>query len=334
MSGKSSSLSRLLRILTLAQGGERWTPALLADELSVSERQVYRDLKHLKAGGVPIDFDRGAKKYVVGRPFFLPPVDLTPTEACALMLLTERLHDADVLPTARPAETAMQKLRAALPAALREALDGFMPRVRIDPARTEPSSIEDVWAQLSWAIAERRTVRVGYDPASASDPAEEETEAAHDDFRFDPYDLYFGQRAWYVVGHHHGRGEPRTLRLSRFTRCQPTDQTFNAASGFSLDAYFGQAWRMIPGDRRRHRVRLRFAPAVAETVSETLWHRTQAAEHHDDGGVTLRFEIDGLNEIVWWILGYGPHCVVEEPAELRELVATISEATTRLYTES
>ena len=41
----------------------------------------------------------------------------------------------------------------------------------------------------------------------------------------------------------------------------------------------------------------------------------------------FRCKVDGLDEIVWWILSMGPHCVVNKPPELadwvRELAAGI-----------
>jgi len=113
----------------------------------------------------------------------------------------------------------------------------------------------------------------------------------------------------------------------------PTEHRFLIPEHYSLADHFGQAWRMIPGDRRRHRVRLRFAPEVADTVTEAIWHRTQQEQPHDDGGVTLSFEIDGLDEIVFWVLGYGPHCIVEEPSELRDRVVELVYATAQGYKE-
>jgi len=329
MSGGVTTLSRLLRLLLLIQGSKRWTAALLADELGVAERTVYRDLNRLRDSGVPVSYDAAAGGYRIARPFFLPPIDLTAEESCALMLLTERVGGAEALPMTRPAASAMHKLRAALPEALRDALDELMPRVTVHLAAAEPDGSDDVWSIISWAIAHRRTLSCRYDAVNSSDDA-----SGSDAFRFDPYELYFGQRAWYAIGRRHDRDDhqgQRTLRLSRFTDVRPTEQHFELPEDFSLDEYFGQAWRMIPGDRRRHRIRLRFDAAMADTVAGAVWHRTQQEELDDDGGVTLSFEIDGLDEIVWWILGYGPHCVVEEPTELRDRVAELADATARRY---
>ena len=52
---------------------------------------------------------------------------------------------------------------------------------------------------------------------------------------------------------------------------------------------------------------------------------------HPDGSVTLRFTIDGFDEICWWILSYGPHCQVLEPPELIQKIATLAQATATRY---
>lgn len=41
--------------------------------------------------------------------------------------------------------------------------------------------------------------------------------------------------------------------------------------------------------------------------------------------------VEGLDEIVWWVLGYGPHAVVREPAELAARVAEMAQAMAARY---
>lgn len=68
-------------------------------------------------------------------------------------------------------------------------------------------------------------------------------------------------------------------------------------------------------------VLIRFSPLVARNVAEVAWHKTQRLEHRDDGSMDFHVEVSGLNEIVWWILGYGDQAQVLRPAKLRQLVA-------------
>jgi len=43
--------------------------------------------------------------------------------------------------------------------------------------------------------------------------------------------------------------------------------------------------------------------------------------YEGDGSLIFEVEVDGLNEISWWVLGYGDQAQVLEPPELRDLIA-------------
>ena len=88
---------------------------------------------------------------------------------------------------------------------------------------------------------------------------------------------------------------------------------------FDLRAYFGDAWGVYRGERS-YEVELRFAPEAAGVVMETTWHHTQQSRKNDDGSVTLSFRVDGLKEIVWWVLGWSGNVEVVRPPELRQMV--------------
>jgi predicted DNA-binding transcriptional regulator YafY len=77
--------------------------------------------------------------------------------------------------------------------------------------------------------------------------------------------------------------------------------------------------RVILALIRRKRVEVCFTPDAAALVIETTWHHTQRVHRNDDGSVALTFQIDGLEEIVWWLLGWSGRVEIVAPAELRSL---------------
>jgi len=82
-------MSRSTRLLVLLQAlrGRRHpvTAALLAAELDVSERTIYRDIASLIASGAPIRGEGGVG-YVLQSGLFLPPLMLSEGEIDALLL--------------------------------------------------------------------------------------------------------------------------------------------------------------------------------------------------------------------------------------------------------
>jgi proteasome accessory factor B len=78
---------------------------------------------------------------------------------------------------------------------------------------------------------------------------------------------------------------------------------------------------LIPEPGRDSRVLIRFSKLVAQNVAEVVWHKTQQTAARDDGTLDFRVTVSGINEISWWILGYGDEAEVLEPPALRRLVA-------------
>lgn len=316
-------IHRLLRILTLIQGETGWTAQKLAEECGVGIRTIYRDMSVLEGAGIPYFHDPDTMGYRVRKDFFMPPVDLTLDESLAILTLGEHIGRREQIPLARPASRAIAKIRSQLPQKLRADLDDVDRRIVLMLARAGPhEGIDDVYEQVRTAITRRRVLRCAYESVKKSLKGGDDGEV----FEFRPYALLFCQRAWYAVGHHAGRGEIRKLKLNRFTLIEPTGKPYAIPDDFNLDDHLGDAWRMIRGPRK-YDVELHFDRTFAETIADTHWHRTQEVEHEPDGTVTLRFKVDGLDEIVWWVLSMGPHCVVKQPPELaarvRELAAGV-----------
>ncbi len=79
---------------------------------------------------------------------------------------------------------------------------------------------------------------------------------------------------------------------------------------------------------------MRFAPLVAQNVSEVKWHKTQQTRFLPDGSLEFQAQVSGLTEIAWWILGYGDQAEVLRPAKLRRIVAQRAKNMAAIYEES
>lgn len=309
-----SRVFRLLKIISLVQSQRNLTRADLAKLCEVHVRTFDRDIVTLNDSGIPCGFNREEQRYEIGRGFFMPPVDLTTEEALALIALAEQVSRPTNIPFMDAAARAVEKVRSQLPSSVLDALGPLDKRINIELARgMADDSPNKVYQQMRTAIAKKRALRCRYE----ANKNKGSTEAC---FILRPYGLWYCQRAWYVVGHRDDRNEVRRLKLNRFISIDPTDKPYGIPDDFDINADLGLAWRMIRGDQR-HEIAIRFRQPFAETVSETRWHSTQQEEWSDDGrSIVLRFTVDGLDEIVWWVLGYGPGAEVLEPPELREKV--------------
>lgn len=305
-------IKRLLHLIQLLHQDQPISLETLRQELGVSRRTVFRDLTVLELAGVPCRFERQQRGYALDRAYFLPPVALTLEEALALMLLTRRALHRQLVPQHRSVASAALKVEACLPPSVRQHCGDVLAGVdfRYWPM-SDAESITDLVAQLRQALAEHHKVALRYD--SYSEGREIET-VLH------PYRLTFIRRGWYAIGMSECHGQVRTFKIERMTAARVLDEEFVPDEGFDLDEHFGNAWQMIRGDQRYHVV-IRFSQQVAGNVEEVLWHKTQQTRRAADGSLVFEADVDGLGEIVWWVLGYGREAVVAEPPELRDLAA-------------
>jgi len=300
----------------MLQARRSFSAGELADELEVSRRTVFRDLNMLEMARIPYYFDAESNGYRINQHFFLPPVNLTLTEALAMLVLTGRMKGARRLPLLSEAGRAALKLESALPGAVRQNVGSMIDKLSVSPpAVCRHESLGGVFDELLKAIAERKVCRLVYISFH-----ERKQIVTH----VHPLRLAFHGRAWYLIAYSGKHRENRTFKLGRIRKLTVTNRRFPEPPAVQLDEHFGQAWSMIP-EGRLYKVQLHFEPQVAGNVAEVRWHDSQRVEWNDDGSMDFHVSVDGLGEITWWILGYGDQVEVIAPASLRKRICAIAE---------
>ena len=316
-----SRIYRLLRLITLLQSGRGYTVRDLAAELEVSRRTVFRDLNMLEMARVPYYHDPQRGGYHLNGRFFLPPVNLTLSEALAVLSAAGPTRGPS-LPLAGAAAQAALKLESALPEPVREHVGSVLRHLDVRPAaRARQDDLDATFQELAEAIVRRRVCRMVY--ISFLDRRQI-------DLQVHPLRLVFVQRAWYLRAFSCEHREVRTFKLGRIRKLERTPETFGPPAHVADSAPFGQAWGMIP-EGRVYEVQLHFAPKVAGNVAEVQWHPSQQVSWNDDGSLDFRVLVDGLGEITWWILGYGDQVTVVRPRALRKRVADVAANMLRRY---
>jgi predicted DNA-binding transcriptional regulator YafY len=306
-------IRRLLNLIGLLQAGKGFNVDGLAQECGVSKRTIFRDLDLLRASNVPLLFDEGRQQYCMGGGVFLPATNFTPEEALALIVICHELGDRSGLPFLHSARSAAMKLESTLPGRLRDRLREIAPALQIQREPANPlEGKRPVYEQLVEALGKRRCVRMRY--RSLHEQAEIRT-------KLSPYRLFFSRRSWYVVGRSSLHRATRTFNLGRMAEIEILDQCYEIPRGFSVERFLRNAWHIIPEAGPDREVIVRFGPQVAQNVAEVSWHKTQQLHFNADGTLDFRVIVSGLNEISWWILGYGDQAEVLEPPELRKMIA-------------
>ena len=254
--------------------------------------------------------------------FFLSPVNLTPQEALAVLTLVGRLDGTDRLPLLSHASRAAIKLENALPQSIRQHVGSMIGSLHasLGPlARHEGT--ETLFQEISSAIVQKRVCYIVYISLR---------ERRQVTLHVRPLRLILLQGAWYLLGHSEQHGELRTFKLIRIRKLTVTDRSFTPPPEAEVQGHFGAAWSMIP-EGRTYDVQVHFDRKVASNVAEVQWHPSQRVHWKDDGSLDFLVRVDGLGEIAWWILGYGPFAEVLAPEALRKAVADAARQTARRY---
>jgi len=308
---KLSRISRVVQILTALQAAKSCTADNLAKMFGLSRRTVFRDLKELRAIGVPYHYNPKTQDYSIDPEFFLPPVDLNLQEALSMLLFIHKAATQMQLPFKNSALLAAMKIENNLPVKIKQYCCTTLQNISARGTAQAPMSMLDkTFAELQKAIAKKQKVSIRYHSLF---------DGRVIDVCLCPYHLLYNHRAWYVLGLSSLHNTVRTFKLNRIKELRTLDKCFVGGKDFDLYDYLGRAWSMIP-EGRIYNVGLRFLPRVATNVTEVQWHSTQKVTHNSDGSAIVEFRVDGLGEITWWVLGYGDQVQVLAPKALRARV--------------
>lgn len=305
----SQRLRRLLYLVPyVARRAEGVEVDALAAQLDVDREQLLADLDLLSQVGPP-DGDPGEYLLVTvedGRVFvdlaqrLTRPLRLTPAEASSLLLGIRTVRESGIAPFDDALGAAEAKLLRALGGDAPEAESLAGGTVVAEPDQAVARNLRELVA----AARARRAVEIDY--AAASRPGAERR-------KLDPYGIVNHAGGWYVVGHCHKRGDTRTFRLDRIAALSATGESFAIPDDFDLESYRRQ--HLVVPSADAVTVKIHLDPLATARVG-AAWPAGEVA-HTADGGADLSIDCEGFEWVTGWVLGFGQHAWIIEPAEAR-----------------
>ena len=290
------------------------TAAQLAEALEVSVRTVYRDVEALGAAGVPLYGDAGhAGGYRLLDGYRTRLTGLTTDEAEALFLAGAPGPAAE-LGLGPVLAAAQLKVRAALPAELREHVDRISGRFHLDAPGWYADADETPFLQtVADAVWNNRVLYAMYRRWR------EPTDVRR---RLEPYGLVLKAGRWYVVA---GPG-PRTFRVDQILELTTADPTSTGASdsgeefvrpeGFDLAAYWTAHQRDFHDRLYRGEAVVRLAPGATLARAVPVNGRTES-----DGWTLMSVPIESVEHAHGEFLRLGADVEVLAPPKLRDRIA-------------
>ena len=295
----------------------------LAEDLGCVRRTVYRDLDALMYAGFPVVSEKrdGRVYYRFVETFDLGDVPFSTDEVMALAFGADLLRPLEGTLFHDSIASALEKVRSSLGEELTLFFErlGESFRVRPGPHKRYAEYRETIQA-LSDAVLSRTTVSIRYFTGRSG---EESTR------RLDPYHVWYRGGALYAIGWDHRSGEIRTFSVDRIREIEATPEHFAPNPDFDFERYTASSFGVV-SEEAVH-VSIRFGEKWATQVRERTWHESQQLRSDNQGGTILDMQVGGTEELVSWILSFGPGAEVLEPAALREEVAETLQKSLALY---
>ena len=323
--GRHNEIVRQWEIIrTLEQSAHGKSLRALAEQLSVTQRTVRRDLDVIERAGFLLEqiTVNAERRWILTREFFRGVVarGFTISEMCALYLSRSLLESLAGAPFHEDLTRAFDKIEDALPQRLWRYIDQ-LPTVLSSKGAAPKKRGADVpayVARLTEAVLDHKRVQMRYNSFSSR---------ATKDYRAEPHRLLYGQGGLYLHAFVPIYSEMRTFALERIEHLVMLDEVFEpqglepGAFPHSLGVYSG----------RPERVELEFTATMAPYVLEREWHRTQSVEKRADGSVRLVLDVSVDWALRNWILSFGGDVRVVKPTRLAEQILDQLEEARRQY---
>jgi predicted DNA-binding transcriptional regulator YafY len=297
----------------------------LARELSVTKRTVWRDLAALQEAGFPL-VDEKRDRRTAWRMMKLPLKALTDagmsvTEVCSLYMGRELLLMMTGTPFEAGVNALIKKVHKALSPKTREFLDSLpnVVRVRPQPRKKVAPGYDEMVAKLIEASSRRKVAEMRYFSVSSK---------RQKDYLVHPYSVQYSDGGLYLQAYVPEYDEIRLFAAERIKRFVQTETSFtpvNAIDESALSPSLGL------GTGRPERIVLEFSPRVAPYVTERDWHKSQQIDLLPDGGVRLTMRVARDWSLHGFVLGWGAHVRVVEPAALAEDIFTMLDQARERY---
>lgn len=319
-------LQRLIQIIALLRGPTSYNARRLARHFGGSLRNTYRDMAVLELAGVPVQYDPEfgtGGGYRIRSDWWFPHVGLTDQECLQLAVLT-RAAESRSIPLLEDVCSVRDKLLGTLPSKQQDLIRAASELFDVlGLGIADHSHCRTVMTTLQTALLGKRQIAGRY-----RSPHQKGTVAVS----LQPQRIMLAGPAWYLVAHDNQDGRLKLFRIARFKDVKTIDKPTDVEPCVSLREVLGNAWVCYRGERDWH-VEIVFAPEAGDLIAETRWHATQELLKRKDGSVVFLATVSGLEEIKWWVLGWGPRARVVKPRELAEEVRQLCQDTAKQYSE-
>jgi proteasome accessory factor B len=326
---KYSQAGRVHDVIRLIEARHGITLNQLVEETGVGRRTIQRDLNAIHEAGYPLtsEWQEGENAYREKVYRFLtrfkdvPPISFSLQELMTLSLLRTQLDLLSGTPFIDDLAGIFGKVNSVLPPRLAAHMERIAQVAHpLLQGRRDYSKSREALSALRHALLYQQTVTITYQVSGRSEP---------EHYRCNPYTLLFQKGGIYLMGWAQNRNALRTFAIERIVGVEPSKERFEIPENYHPSQALEGAFGLVSEPPME--VQVRFAPSVAYTIKERIWHPSQRIVEEPDGSLLLSFRAGGKLEILSWIMSYGPRAELLAPETLRRELGQLVRQTAELY---
>lgn len=303
-------LARMLRLHEELLAGRHPNCRSMAREFEVADKTIQRDFDFMRDQlGLPIEYVPGKFGYrYTEEVSAFPSIQVSEGEMVALFVAQKAMNQYRGTPFEKPLATAFRKLT-----------EGLKDQVSFEASdwesfysfRSAGAPVSDLAQFETLGRCLRESIEVTFLYRKLRSTGAEER-------RVEPYHLACVENQWYLFGRDLARDGVRTFVLGRMEEVAATGRKFCRPDDFSPARLLAGSFGVFSGDKKR-RIRVWFDAFASQLVRERQWHPSQRVREVK-GGIEVEMTLTSLPEVHRWILSWGEHARVVEPAELKKMV--------------
>jgi predicted DNA-binding transcriptional regulator YafY len=312
-------LERMRKLHQALQANRYPNCRTLAVALEVSPKTIQRDIDFMRdQWNMPIAYDQLKFGFYYSAPVtHFPTAEVTEGEIVALLVAQKALTQYRGTSFEKTLRNAFHRITEGLQDTMTFRWSELDEAVSFRGVGSTVADIE-LFEIVSHTVLKSIELTFEYQKLGAS---------RHEQRRVQPYHLSCIDQQWYLFAFDLTRNQLRTFVLPRMRKARTLKTRFTRPSNFSIAEHLSQSFGVFSG-KGRYKVRIAFDAFAAQLVREREWHPSQKTRPLPDAqeGIELQLELGSLQEVERWVLSWGSHAKVLEPAELRARVRASARA--------
>ena len=302
-------IDRLQAILTILQSKRVVRAEDLAIRFEVSLRTIYRDIRSLETGGIPIGAEAGIGYFLL-EGYHIPPVMFTHQEARALLLagkIVAKMTDKEITANF---DSALTKVRAVLDLEKKEELEGLERDIIINPfphqkpnTGTEELQID----RIKSALSNSKVVSINYFSGGKGE---------HTDRIIEPLGICYYLNSWHLIAYCRLRNDYRDFRLDRITNLNIQAEKYTRFKHPSLQEYLDK----LIQDFQLELCVIEIKKDCHRYLDSYKYQLGLVKEIDNEETVEMHFATFSLDYFARWVISMGTKITLKSPATLKEKV--------------